>query len=105
MRISDWRSDVCSSDLPIRTVALPPSNATAAAPEPGAPYPVPGRTASAPVPSTPAPVATPKPTPAPARPATVQPLPRPEGKWRIQPGAFSNEANARRLWEVGRGHV
>src|SRR3546814_10089775 len=41
MRISDWSSDVCSSDLP---------------------------------------------------------LPRPEGKWRIQLGAFSNEANARRLW-------
>ncbi|MCM8730027.1 SPOR domain-containing protein [Hephaestia sp. GCM10023244] len=84
---------------PIRTVALPPSTATAATPthQPGAPYAIPGSTPSTPVaaPSTPAPVAA-TPRPAPPRPATA--APQPTGKWRIQLGAFGNEANARRLW-------
>ncbi|HVI98478.1 MAG TPA: SPOR domain-containing protein [Sphingomonas sp.] len=86
---------------PIRTVAVPPSTpATAPTPQPGAPYTVPGHapaTTSAAA-AAPAPVATPKPTPTPAQPATVQPVPKPEGRWRIQLGAFSNEANARKLW-------
>jgi cell division septation protein DedD len=51
------------------------------------------------------PVATPRPTPASAPKATVQPLPKPGGKWRIQLGAFSNEGNANRLWSSLRPRV
>ena len=80
---------------PIRTVPVPASTSAAAArpPAPGASYPVPGSTAPPPT-SSPAPAAVPE--PATATPATVQPTP--VGRWRVQLGAFSNEANARRLW-------
>jgi cell division septation protein DedD len=84
---------------PIRTVAVPPSNpaATPAHQAPGASYPVPGsRPASPPPESSSMPVATAEPTPAPE--PAAQPLAAPEGMWRIQLGAFSNEANAQRLW-------
>ncbi len=92
---------------PIRTVPVPPSAPVKAAADeaPGASYPVPGSTPAA-KPSPPSvPVATPKPTPTPAPKPAVQPLPKPEGKWRIQLGAFSNEGNARRLWSSLRPKV
>src|SRR3546814_18206966 len=72
MRISDWSSDVCSSDLP--TAKPAPAKTTAAKPPESRP-------------------------PESRLPASRPALPKPaSGGWRVQIGAFSAEARARALW-------
>ena len=71
-----------------KPVAVPPSNIP-----PGFPsdIPIAGNPASKPAPVKPAP------KPAPARPAPVKTAST-DGAWRIQLGAFGEEANAKKLW-------
>ena len=66
----------------IHTAEIPPSTSSAVAP----PVPAPAATAPA------------RPTPPPARTAAPASLASANGRWRVQLGAFSNEANARRAW-------
>lgn len=85
-----------TAPAPVKTTPLPPSSASAGttyAPPPEKP--VPARTAPAPAPV----AAAPAPKPAPA----VQP-PK-GGNWRVQLGAFSEEARARSLWASLSGKV
>src|SRR3546814_19121458 len=94
MRISDWSSDVCSSDLapaPVRTAQLPPSSPSKPkAPEPTA-KPAPAKTTAAKPPESRPPES--------RLPASRPALPKPaSGGWRVQLGAFSAEARARALW-------
>ncbi|MBA4091504.1 MAG: hypothetical protein C0494_13065 [Sphingobium sp.] len=73
----------------VRTTQLPPSTPSQPAPKP------------APAPPRPAPqvvVARPKPAPEPARPAPTAAAPAASGGWRVQLGAFGEEARARALW-------
>ncbi|WP_416464952.1 SPOR domain-containing protein [Sphingomonas sp. VDB2] len=73
----------------VRTTQLPPSTPSQPAPKP------------APAPPRPAPqvvVAKPKPAPEPARPAAMAAAPAASGGWRVQLGAFGEEARARTLW-------
>ncbi|MGW8202737.1 SPOR domain-containing protein [Sphingomonas bisphenolicum] len=73
----------------VRTTQLPPSTPSQPAPKP------------APAPPRPAPqvvVARPKPAPEPARPAAMAAAPAASGGWRVQLGAFGEEARARTLW-------
>jgi cell division septation protein DedD len=106
----------------VATTALPPSQAGTSYPQPGArPTPAPVTIAAAtpkPAPVTPKPVPVaappaprPSPTPVAAKPAPVVPkpaavaqAPATAGKgWRIQLGAFSDEARARALWAKASG--
>ncbi|BBF70985.1 hypothetical protein SBA_ch1_31850 [Sphingomonas bisphenolicum] len=73
----------------VRTTQLPPSTPSQPAPKP------------APAPPRPAPqvvVTKPKPAPEPARPAAMAAAPAASGGWRVQLGAFGEEARARTLW-------
>jgi uncharacterized protein len=72
-----------------KPVAVPPSNIP-----PGFPSDIP--VAGSPTPK-PAPVKPAAPKPAPAKPAPVKPAAT-DGAWRIQLGAFGEEANAKKLW-------
>jgi cell division septation protein DedD/Tfp pilus assembly protein PilF len=87
---------------PVRTAqARPP-----AASPPAGITPVPGQPRIAPPPARPQPQ--PQAQPAaqrPAQPAAQQPLASGGGRWRIQLGAFSNEANARRAWSAVSGRL
>ncbi len=92
------RSAVATEDLPPSTVGAPPiPNPVKVAPAKVAPVKVapvktpPVKVAVAPPEPKPVPKPVIKPTPAPQPPATA-------GGWRIQLGAFSSEANARRAW-------
>jgi cell division septation protein DedD/Tfp pilus assembly protein PilF len=87
---------------PVRTAqARPP-----AASPPAGITPVPGQPRIAPPPARPQPQPQAQP-PAqrPAQPAAQQPLASGGGRWRIQLGAFSNEANARRAWSTVSGRL
>ena len=81
--------------------APPAVQMAAAAPArtPGPASPPPRQTRAAPAPA-PAP-----PVRAAARPAAPAPAPAAGGRWRIQLGAFSNEANARRAWSAVGGRL
>jgi TPR repeat protein len=78
------------SPTPVRTADLPPSDITPPAPAPK------------PVVVTRAPDPKPKPTPKPAVPA---PAPSAGGGWRVQLGAFSEDARARALWASLNGRI
>jgi uncharacterized protein len=79
-----------------KPVAVPPSNIP-----PGFPsdIPVAGTAAPKPVPVKPAPVKVATPKPAPTKVANA------DGPWRIQLGAFSEEANAKKLWTSLEGKI
>jgi TPR repeat protein len=74
---------------PAKPVSVPPSNIP-----PGFPsdIPVAGNAAPKPAPAKPAPVKVAAPKPTPAKVASA------DGPWRIQLGAFGEEANAKKLW-------
>lgn len=77
----------------VRTAELPPSTINTQAPKPiPAPAKPPVQLAAA------KPKPAPVPTPAPARPAASAPAPAASGGWRVQLGAFSEDARARALW-------
>jgi cell division septation protein DedD len=78
----------------VRTTALPPStNSAPPAPRPTpAPAKAPAQVAEA------RPKTAPVSTLAPARPAAMAPAPSASGGWRVQLGAFGEEARARALW-------
>jgi len=85
--------------------APPPVQMASASPPPPPPPPAPARYAPAPPPrqvrTPPAqpPRVRPEPVPAPA------PAPAAGGRWRIQLGAFSSEANARHAWSAAAGRL
>lgn len=78
----------------VRTAELPPSTSIPQAPKPiPAPAKPPAQVAAAK--PKPAPAA---PTPTPVRQAAAAPAPAASGGWRVQLGAFSEDARARALW-------
>jgi uncharacterized protein len=81
-----------------RPVDVPPSVPSSGAGEPGFPGDVPAMPGERPV-SRPAPKPVPMPKPAPVKAAPAPVAVAASGNFRIQLGAFSNEANAERLWE------
>jgi TPR repeat protein len=83
-----------------KPVAVPPSKIPQTA-APGFPsnIPVAGDPAPKPVPVKPAPVKVATPKPAPVKAASV------DGAWRIQLGAFGEEANAKKLWTSLEGRI
>ena len=89
----------------------PTQVASAASPPPAPPRPQPRVTGSNPPPaaaSAPPVRPAPPPAPAPARPREAAPasgLATAGGRWRIQLGAFSSEANARRAWSAVSGRL
>lgn len=78
----------------VRTTELPPSISTPPAPKP-TPAPAKPPVQAAVAKPKPAPAA---PTPAPVRQAAAAPAPAASGGWRVQLGAFSEDARARALW-------
>ncbi len=96
------RPAVITEDLPPSDVGAPPM-----------PVPKPIKTPKPPVVKTPpvkVAVAPPPPAPKPMPAPTPKPVPAPQpiasaGGWRVQLGAFSNEANARRAWSSVAGRL
>src|SRR3546814_5301116 len=100
MRISDWSSDVCSSDLPPAVTPAAPAQTGKPVPIKPVDLPPSAIVQATPVKQAPAPQAnTTKPETgktATTAPAKTSP---PEGKWRVQLGAFSDQSNAKSLWD------
>lgn len=86
-----------------KPVSVPPSKIpTATAPGFPSNIPVAGDPAPKPAQVKPAPVKVATPTPAPVKPAPVKAV---DGAWRIQLGAFGEEANAKKLWTSLEGSI
>ena len=88
-----------------KPVAVPPSNIPATT-APGFPSDIPVAGTSVPKPSPPKPAL---PKPAPVKVVTPKPVPTKtataDGPWRVQLGAFGEEANAKKLWTSLEGRV
>ena len=80
-------SSVRTTDLPPSTISQPVAPKPVAKPVPTPPKPAPQVAAAKPVPA-----------PRPAAVAAPAPAPAPSGGWRVQLGAFGEEARARSLW-------